>query len=318
MPEATIQATIVKRQDQGRGVAILDMAAHDGSPLPGFFAGAHIEVHINDTLARNYSLSNAPSGKEDASSYRIGVLNDPESRGGSAAIFESFNVGREVTISAPRNLFELDEGTDTAVLVAGGIGITPILAMAYQLRSQQRPFEIHYCLSSMGVGAFVDELQSVFPDELTMYCSDVAKFDPVTTFASMDTNSHIYVCGPEGFMNWIIDAAKGRGFAESNIHFEYFNVEVDTGGEAFEVFCSESELTVQVGAQDTIAGALKNAGVSVDVSCEQGICGTCISELLEGEADHRDQFLTDEEKEDNDQIALCCSRAKSSRLVIEI
>jgi vanillate O-demethylase ferredoxin subunit len=233
-------------------------------------------------------------------------------------LFEQFHEGGTIRISAPKNHFEVHPHSGTALLVAGGIGITPLLAMAYELREQGRPFEIHYCLSTQGQGAFVNELNAEFPEQLTLHCSDVAKFIPDQVFTSADVASHLYTCGPEGFMDWVIASAKNAGFAEDRVHYEYFNLEVDTEGDAFEVYCTESDVTVQVASDETIASALLDAGVKVDVSCEQGVCGTCISELLEGEADHRDQFLTDDEKADNDQIALCCSRASGPRLVIEI
>ena len=318
LDENTIAAVIQSREDQGNGVAVLRLVSSDGSGLPGFDAGAHIDVRINDDLIRQYSLSNAPSGDSLADHYRIGVLNDPESRGGSLALFNEFHTGKEVQISVPRNHFEVASHTGTAILVAGGIGVTPILSMAHQLKQAGRDFEIHYCLNKLANGAFVDELESEFAEQLTIHCSVDKKFDPSETFADRKSDAHVYVCGPSGFMDWVIDTAKEQGIANEQIHFEYFNAEVDLEGDSIEVYCSESDKTVMVGSDESIANALSNAGIRVDVSCEQGVCGTCITDVLEGIPDHRDQFLTDEEKEDNDQMALCCSRAKGPKLVIEI
>lgn len=306
---------IDKREDQGSGVAVLELRPLAGQKLPNFSAGAHIDVHIAEGIVRQYSLSNS---SDDSDLYRIGVLNDPNSRGGSVKLFESFTTGQEIKIGEPNNHFPLEQHDSAAVLLAGGIGITPILAMAYELRKQQRPFEIHYCLRTRSAGAFIEELSRAFSNEFHLYCDDETPFDANKVLADRADKAHIYTCGPTGFMDWLIATAKEQGFSDKHIHFEYFSAEVDTSGEVFEVYCSSSDKTINVGAEQTIAKALNDAGIKVDVSCEQGVCGTCITDVLEGEPDHRDHFLTDEEKADNDQIAVCCSRAKSTRLVLDI
>lgn len=315
LDENTLDVLIDSREDQGNGVAVLCLVSANDEPLPAFAAGAHIDVRINDGVVRQYSLSNAPGAVDH---YRVGVLNDPQSRGGSSALFNDFFAGRRIEISGPRNHFEVGKHSGTAILVAGGIGITPMVSMAYQLREEGRDFEIHYCLKQQSNGAFVEELKTQFSEELHLHCTVDKKFDPVEVLSKRNDEPHVYVCGPTGFMDWVIDSAKQQGFISSHIHFEYFSAEVELEGDAIEVYCSESDATVMVAHDQTIATALSLAGIKVDVSCEQGVCGTCITEVLEGEPDHRDQFLTDEEKEDNDQIAVCCSRAKSSRLVLEI
>lgn len=133
-----------------------------------------------------------------------------------------------------------------------------------------------------------------------------------------DADTHLYVCGPNGFMEAVIDAGKEQGFAETQIHKEFFNVEVETGGNSFEVFAEQSGVTVQVKEDESIADALKAAGVKVQIACEQGTCGTCLCDVIEGTPEHRDVYLTDEEKEDNDQMTVCCSRSLSPRLVLDI
>ena len=318
LEENTINVVIESRQDQGNGVAVLQLVSADGKGLPGFSAGAHIDVRITPDMIRQYSLSNASSGSDMANHYRIGVLNDPESRGGSVALFNDFHVGKEIQISTPRNHFEVASHDGVAILVAGGIGITPILSMAHELKRAGRDFEIHYCLNKLSNGAFVDELETEFSSQLKIHCSIDKKFEPNEAFANRDNDAHLYVCGPNGFMDWVMAAAKEKGIANERIHFEYFNADVDLAGDSIEVYCSDSDKTVMVGADESIANALSNAGIKVDVSCEQGVCGTCITDVLEGIPDHRDQFLTDEEKDDNDQMALCCSRAKGPKLVLEI
>ncbi|MFT6045568.1 MAG: ferredoxin-NADP reductase [Arenicella sp.] len=319
LKENTLDVLIDSREDQGDGVAVLRLVSANGEALPVFSAGAHIDVQINKQLVRQYSLSNAPG---DADHYRIGVLNDPQSRGGSVTLFSEFQAGKKIQISSPRNHFEVQTHDGKAILIAGGIGITPIVSMAYELRQQHRHFEIHYCLNKQSSGAFVEELQAEFSEQLRLHCSVDKKVNPIEVLSGnksrLSDAAHLYVCGPTGFMDWVIDSAKKQGFGSSQIHFEYFSADVELDGHAIEVYCSESDTTVMVAPNQTIATALSLAGIKVDVSCQQGVCGTCITEVLEGEPDHRDQFLTDDEKQDNDQMAVCCSRAKSARLVLEV
>lgn len=313
-----IDAVITSREDQGAGVAVMEIARKDGEKMPAFEAGAHIDVHIDDELVRQYSLSNAPG---HPAKYRIGVLNDPATRGGSIKIWSEFKAGREIKISEPRNHFPLDLNAQRTILAGGGIGITPMLAMAYKLRELNKEFELHYCTRTKHAGAFSQELEQEFPGKVFFHYDDGQPeqlFSPAVNLVPVESNTHVYVCGPTGFMDWVIESAKSLGFPSNQVHFEYFSAEVDTSGSSFEVYCAQSDMTVQVGEEDTIARALKAAGIAVDVSCEEGVCGTCITDVLEGEPDHRDHFLTDEEKEDNDQMALCCSRAKSAKLTIDI
>ncbi|MDB4512109.1 PDR/VanB family oxidoreductase [Arenicella sp.] len=310
-----LNVVIQNRHDDGRGVAVLRLVPTNGETLPSFSAGAHIDVHINEGLIRQYSLSNDPV---NADHYRIGVLHDADSRGGSVTIFKEFQADKTIQISSPRNHFEVRKHDSRAILVAGGIGITPLLAMAYELRAQEREFVLHYCLNKRANGAFIDELEQQFGDQLVLHCSEDKKFDPVVELAKESDAGHLYICGPTGFMDWIIDTAKEQGYSSEQIHFEYFNADVEIIGDAIEVYCEESDMTVMVKPDESIANALSNAGITVNVSCEQGVCGTCITDVLEGEPDHRDHFLTDEEKADNDQMALCCSRAKSTCLVVDI
>lgn len=316
--EQTIEVTIRSREEQGAGVVVLELVSSDGSALPSFEAGAHIDVQINSELVRQYSLCSDPA---QSGFYRIGVLKDPNSRGGSEAVFDTFEVGRTIDISGPRNHFPLENQAKKSVLAGGGIGITPMIAMAYTLEREGKEFELHYCTRTQGAGAFEQELKQHFAEKVIFHYDDQAdsqRFSPQQVLADAEPDTHLYVCGPTGFMDWVIESAKGTGLSAEQIHFEYFNAEVEMEGDAFEVYCEQSDITVQVESGISIAQSLKSAGVRVAVSCESGVCGTCITDVLEGVPDHRDQFLTDEEKEDNDQIALCCSRARSSRLVIDI
>ncbi|NVK43817.1 MAG: oxidoreductase [Oceanospirillaceae bacterium] len=315
--ENTIIAHVLRREEQTDDIAAFELSAADGSLLPPFEAGAHIDVILDTGEIRQYSLSNAPGD----SVYRLGILNDPNSRGGSRQIHESLREGCEVRISAPRNHFPLDPKAGHSLLIGGGIGITPMIAMAYALKAAEQSFELHYCCRSESRAAFLEELKREFGAQLVLHFDDAGEanlIDPKGLCQSAAAGTHLYVCGPTGFMDWVIEQAKAAGMPKGSIHYEYFSAEVETGGEAFEVVAAQSGVTVQVGADQTIAQALKAAGVKVEVSCEQGVCGSCICDVLEGIPDHRDHFLSEEEREDNDQIAPCCSRAQSSRLVLDI
>ncbi|BFM09556.1 PDR/VanB family oxidoreductase [Halioxenophilus aromaticivorans] len=315
--EKSLQVTIDHRQDIDGRIAILDLMPTADDSLPAFSAGAHIDVHINDNLIRQYSLCTTP---EQFAGYRLAVMEEPSSRGGSRTIFQQFAVGQTITISPPRNHFELQLPAQKVLLLAAGIGITPLYAMAQTLKAQGQDFELHYCLKEPGTGAFEDEIKSQFSEQSHFHYSRVAesgRLDLPDLLKSQSLQTHIYLCGPAGFLDWACDCAKAAGLPADQVHFEYFNAEVELTGNAFEIYCSESDVSVQVGPTDTIAQALKAAGVKVDVSCEEGVCGTCIMDVLEGEPEHRDHFLSDEEKADNDQIAVCCSRAKSAKLILD-
>lgn len=316
--DTVIDAVIVGREDQAAGIAVFELARADGSLLPAFEAGAHIDVHVADGLLRQYSLCNPPGTVER---YRIGVLDDPNSRGGSRAIHRDFTVGKQVRISAPRNHFPLSESAGKSILVGGGIGITPMLAMAYRLQAEGKPFELHYCSRSRSCAGFLDELATAFPDQTLLHFDDegvAQRFAPKADLAAEPKETHVYVCGPSGFMDWVIAEAKAAGFQSDRIHFEYFNAEVDAHGTAFEVVARRSGITLQVGPDQSILDALATAGIRVKKSCEQGVCGTCLCDVLDGIPDHRDKFLTDDEKADNDQIVACCSRSKTPRLVLDL
>ncbi|MDU9031235.1 PDR/VanB family oxidoreductase [Pseudomonas mediterranea] len=319
MNEELLNVVVRKRELQGDGVVVLDLTRADGSLLPAFDAGAHVDIHIAPGLVRQYSLCSNPG---DVSTYRLGVLKDPASRGGSVGVHDTLIEGREVQISAPRNLFPLAEGAERSILLGGGIGITPMIAMAYSLHERGEIFELHYCGRARNRSAFLEELENApFASHVVTHFDDEGdeqKLDLKTTLGSDKEGVHIYTCGPSGFMDWVINGAREQGYAEDHIHKEYFQVEVDTSGDDFEVIAARSGKSVQVAKGQTILDALAQAGIKIEISCEQGVCGTCLCDVLEGEPDHRDVYLTDEEKAGNDQILVCCSRAKSKKLVLDI
>ena len=319
MIEELLTVQVRKRQLQGDGVVVLDLIPVGGAKLPAFEAGAHVDIHIAPGLVRQYSLCSDPA---DSAVYRLGVLRDPASRGGSTSVYDTLLEGAEVQISAPRNLFPLASEARRSILIGGGIGITPMIAMAYALHAKGEDFELHYCGRSRSRSAFLDELQSAaFAERVHTHFDDEApaqKLDMDRVLGQAESGVHVYTCGPSGFMDWVIGESVKHGYADDHIHREYFQIEVDNSGASFEVVAARSGKTVQVAEGQTILAALADVGIQIEISCEQGICGTCLCDVLEGEPDHRDVYLTADEKQANDQILVCCSRAKSKKLVLDI
>lgn len=317
--EPMLELTIVRREEQAQGVVVLDLVDPAGGRLPPFEAGAHVDVQISPGLVRQYSLCGNPA---DTHVYRLGVLLEPASRGGSASIHASFHAGSRISIGSPRNLFPLAAGARRSILIGGGIGITPILAMAHHLHNTMQDFELHYCARTPEKAGFLSELQEAgFRERVRLHFDDgpePQRFDAARDLPQPAGGVHLYVCGPESFMNWIIATAQRLGYPDAQNHREYFKTSVDHSGEAFDVLLSRSNRRVTVGAESSIVAALADSGVRVTTSCEEGICGTCLCTVLSGVPDHRDVYLTDEEKAANDQMLLCCSRSKTPQLVLDI
>tara|TARA_R110001583_G_scaffold1532_5_gene11911 strand:+ start:4386 stop:5357 length:972 start_codon:yes stop_codon:yes gene_type:complete len=300
----------------------LTLVSPDGSLLPEFEAGAHIDIHLANGMVRQYSLCNSPAQRDH---YQLGILLDPLSRGGSLAIHQTLQAGDTLTISAPRNLFPL-QPSPRYRLFAGGIGITPILAMAESLQRQGQDFELHYCARSRSRAAFVDRLQTAaFASRVQLHFDDdptTAPLDAPALLANPDS-SHLYVCGPEGFIRHLTETAKACLWATTQVHYEQFsapvtNHEALSNRHAFELQLASSGQIIPVSADQSAAQALIAAGVPVAISCEQGICGSCLTAVIDGEPDHQDYFQTEAEKATNNRFTPCCSRAKSRRLVLDI
>ncbi|WP_084396881.1 PDR/VanB family oxidoreductase [Henriciella aquimarina] len=299
----------------------LRLVAPDGSDLPAFSAGAHINVEIADKLIRQYSLINAPG---DRSHYTICILRDAESRGGSKAIAETVREGDTLRISSPGNSFALGMDAPDYLLLAGGIGITPIFGMAEQLLESGKSFEFHYCARSRERAALLDLLESGkyqgrihfhFDDGPAAQCIDL---DAV--IAASAPGTHLYVCGPTGMIEAVQAAAGRAGWDPARVHYEAFQpmTQAEEAGGAFQVRLAKSGLELTVPADRSIVDVLEDNGIEVPVSCEQGICGTCLVDVLEGTPDHRDSFLTRREHEANNVMTVCCSRALTPYLVLDL
>lgn len=287
-----------------------------GDDLPAYAAGSHVDVRIKSGLIRQYSLTGDPA---DRSKFRLGVLLDPKSRGGSSAIHADFRAGETIKISRPRNNFPLHEANHT-ILFAGGIGVTPMLGMAYALEAQGASWEMHYCGRTADRLAFREELAR-FGDKVQIHVDDGPKsqaLDINTILTGPSLDRHLYVCGPNGFMDFVVSSAETNGWEPNCIHLERFGAEVDTDGTAFTVVAAVSGKTFEVAPGETIAEKLTEQGIDVAVSCQSGVCGTCLTRVVEGSPDHRDLVQTDIEKASNAQITVCCSRSKTRKLVLDI
>ncbi|MDF3832286.1 PDR/VanB family oxidoreductase [Cupriavidus basilensis] len=319
MGASQLTVRVVRKQMEAEGICSFELADLAGAPLPPFSAGSHIDVHIPGGMTRQYSLCNPPTEQQR---YVIAVLNDAQSRGGSRAMHEAVQEGSTLQIGTPRNHFPLKPEAGRHLLLAGGIGITPMLCMAEALADEGLPFAMHYCARSRRCAAFIDHLaHAPYAERVQFHFDDedpAQRLDIPALLAEASAEVHLYVCGPKGFMDAVLDTARRLGWADERLHYEFFAASVDIAGGAFEVKLASSGKTVVVPAEHTVAQALANAGVEVPVSCGQGICGTCLVRVLEGEPDHRDLYLSPEEQARNDQFTPCCSRARSPTLVLDL
>jgi vanillate O-demethylase ferredoxin subunit len=315
-----LSVKVVRKVQEAVDIASFELAAADGSALPPFSAGSHIDVHVRDGLVRQYSLCNDPC---ETHRYLIGVLRDPNSRGGSVGMHDGIKEGDVICISEPKNHFPLVQAKRT-LLFAGGIGVTPILCMAERLAQAGADFEMHYCTRSLERTAFHARIiESSFAGKVQFHFDagpQEQKLDLPRLIAKPDSDTHIYVCGPGGFIDHVVNTAKGLGWNGAQIHLEYFGAKAqDTSADgAFEVKVASSGKTFTVPADKTVIKVLAENGIEVPTSCEEGVCGTCITRLLDGVPDHRDVYFTDEERARNDQFTPCCSRAKSGCLVLDL
>lgn len=317
-----LRARIARKTIEAQDICGFELVAADGGALPPFDAGAHIDVHLGRGLVRQYSLCNDP---QQAQRYRIAVLRDPASRGGSQAM-HALTEGQELDISAPRNHFPLASSAGRHLLLAGGIGITPLLAMAEQLARTEATFALHYCARSMDRTAFAQHLrQAAFADKVHIHHDDgpvAQRLDLAATVAAPGAGDHLYVCGPSGFIEAVLAAARVAGWASEALHREYFAA-APAGASAvadgaFDVCIASTGAVIRVTPAQTVVEALAAAGIKVPVSCEQGVCGTCLTGVLDGTPDHRDVYLTEAEQALGNRFLPCCSRARSPRLVLDL
>jgi ferredoxin-NADP reductase len=289
----------------------------DGAPLPAYKPGAHIDLHLPNGLIRQFSLA-APN--TDPNSYVVGVKRDENSRGGSRYIIDEMRVGDEIKISAPRNNFPLVENAAHVVLVAGGIGITPIWCMAQQLTALGRSWKLYYACRSRADMAFLEALEKLDPNFRHLHFDEEAEgkvLDLAAVFAQAPADAHFYCCGPNPMLKAFEAAAADR--PRDHVHVEYFTAKAEastTGGFWVELARSGEEYFIPEGKK--ILEVLFDAGIDVDYSCELGICGACETRVISGIPDHRDAVLSAEEQDANDKVMICCCGSKTERLVLDM
>lgn len=317
----TLSVRVARKQQEAVDICTFELVAVDHGSLPAFSAGSHVDVHLPGGLTRQYSLCNDP---KESHRYLIGVLRDPASRGGSQAMHDQVAEGQVLQISAPNNHFPLAHEASRHLLLAGGIGVTPILCMAERLANTGADFEMHYCTRSPERTAFHQRIAGAdFASKVHFHFDDGAaeqKLDIAALLATPASGVHLYVCGPKGFMDAVLNTAREQGWPEAQLHYEFFAGTVihSDSDASFEVQLASSGKIVVVPSDKTVVQALTEAGVDVQVSCEQGVCGTCLTRVIAGIPDHKDMYLTPEEQAANDQFTPCCSRSRTPRLVLDL
>jgi tetrachlorobenzoquinone reductase len=316
----TIKAKINGITREAENLGIFEFGAANGTPLQSFSPGAHIDLHLANGLVRSYSLINSPC---DRDRYVIAVKKELGGRGGSRHIHEQLQVGDQIDISPPRNNFQLREDAPRSILIAGGIGVTPLACMSRRLEEIGQPWELHYAARERCSAGFVPQLAAFgrkvhfyFPTE---FCPEppATRIDIDEIVRTAPRDAHIYCCGPHAMLTAF--AAATADYPNGQAHVEFFSNPdaIDTNG-SFEVVLARSHKTLKIPAGKTILDVLLESGVDAPYSCLEGVCSSCETRVISGVPDHRDLILTSEERGVGDRVMICCSRAKSRRLVLDL
>ncbi len=317
-PQLNLSVEVTSIEDVAENIRRFELSPDFGVSLPKFSAGAHVTIETPRKERRDYSLINST---DRSGTYSIAIKREVDGGGGSLSMHDDVKVGTVLRISSPRNYFELVEDAQSFLLIAGGIGITPILAMARQLTDEGRPFRLIYLTRSDETTAFADELRNgPFSGNVHIHHDQGRPenaLDLVPLLQNRSNGLHLYCCGPLGLMK----AVKGlsEDWPPGTVHFEDFGSNdqaVLEGDEAFEVELASSGSVIEVARDETIIQALERSGVHAATSCKSGTCGTCMTKLLSGDVDHRDLVLSEGEKKDH--IMICVSRSANGRLVLDL
>jgi tetrachlorobenzoquinone reductase len=320
MTERVIPVRVKRIAYEAERINSYELVPPDGGELDPFTAGSHIDLHLPDKMIRSYSLLN---DQRERLRYVIAVNKDAASRGGSSFLHDHVRVGDILTVSAPKNNFPLREDAESSVLIAGGIGITPLLSMIRRLEALRRRWDLFYAARSRGAAAFLHELGSLRPNVHLNLHVDVddersgRMFDLASIVKRASAQAHLYCCGPAPMLEAFETATADR--PRDQVHVEYFQAREAPALEGgFEVKLAKSNRTVAVEDGKTILNALLDAGITPNYACSEGICGTCETRVLEGIPDHRDQYLSEEEQASNKTIMICCSGSRSRTLVLDL
>jgi ferredoxin-NADP reductase len=319
----TLEVRVKQVRYEGKGIHSYELRSPTGEQLPPFEAGSHIDIHLKNGVIRQYSLCNSPAERHR---YVIAVLKDEAGRGGSRAMHDDVAAGNIVTISRPRNHFALDGNAKKVILIAGGIGVTPLKAMAHELDTHHVEFEMHYCARNREAVAFSDEFSAMECDGRLHYHFDDGaqrnQLDIAKLLAQPAPGTHVYYCGPAGFMKACADAA--GHWPKGTVHFEHFKAPEQPkrapasaqSAHGCAVTIASTGQVVHLNADQSLADALNAAGVVVPTSCCAGLCATCKVRYLEGEVEHNDFILNDDER--HEYLTTCVSRPVSKTLVLDL
>lgn len=308
-PPPVLVARIGKRWKSSADgkIDIFEIVGNDGAPLPPFKAGAHIDVTVSPEYIRQFSLAGDPA---DSSKYVLGILREDLGRGGSIKIHQMLKPGVPVVVSRPRNHFPVIAEGKRHLLLAGGIGVTPLIAMGNELHRQGGEFTLYYKSKTRAQAAFISELEQMpWRDRIQFFFSDETRLHVADVLNDYRPGDHAYTCGPSAFMDAVFEAAIANGWPEDALHREYFSVPEGMAYEnhPFTLELKRSGLRIEVPSDKAATAALKDAGVPVDVKCSDGLCGVCACNYIEGEIEHRDYVLSKEQRKS--RVILCCSRA---------
>lgn len=303
---------------EAQGITSVTFVHPEGAPLPRWEPGAHLSLHLPNGLVREYSLCSDP---DDTSHWTVAVLRVAESRGGSSLIHDQLQIGEEILVDGPRNLFQLDESKPRHLLVAGGIGITPIVAMTRALQAKGADWHLLYTGRARELMAFIDEIVALPRERVTVHVDDeVGGFADISTLVGeTGDDTLVYCCGPAALMEQVEISVPDT----ARLRLERFRApepvaNPETPDGAFEVVINSTGDRIPVGAEISILDALAEAGHEVPSSCTEGICGTCETGVISGEIDHRDYLLSDEEKESGCTMCVCVSRCRGPELVLDL
>jgi len=313
-------------RDHGPNIREYILEQAQGLDLPAIAPGDHLELIVRPAgtgeFMRQYSLVNyVPEGTVPPF-YRLGIQRETAGRGGSMWLHDNLQIGSEIDAFEPRNLFRLDEGKEKVLLVAGGIGITPILSMALACEAMQRPFDLHFFCRDATTAPFLDDLRSLVGGRVFLHGGLPPRDVPIVLERILRTERPgeppIHVCGPTGLLDVAINTAIIAGWTEDHIRYERFSTAPLKGDRPFVAILIQRGLRVEVGADESLLDALRRHDVDLPSSCRTGTCGTCLTMVLHGEVDHRDEVLSPEEKAENTMMCACVSRAKGTQLVLDL
>jgi ferredoxin-NADP reductase len=314
--EQTTEFEVIGMELQGDGaIAVLTLAPADGVEAPDWTPGAHVDVLLGNGLERQYSLCGEVGPGQP---WRLGVLREPKSRGGSEYVHTQIGVGQRLTLQGPRNNFELVDAP-AYQFIAGGIGITPLLPMIREVDALGKPWRLMYGGRSLASMAFLDEVAR-YGEHVTLWPQDPSGIIPVKDIVSaLEPGAAVYCCGPEPLLNAVEDAM--AHLPAGQLHTERFRPRQDLLQQTrtpFDIVLEYSEMELHVPADKTIVEVVEAAGIEVLTSCREGTCGTCETVVLMGIPDHRDSYLNAAEKASNEVMMICCSRSKTPRLVLDL